>query len=58
MKFKVDRSFEKDARHLPVQIQKQLKEIIGRIHLVESIHDLQVSKLEGAKNAYRIRLGD
>jgi mRNA interferase RelE/StbE len=58
MKILVDKSFERDSKRLPVQVHKQLKEIIQRLSVVTSLHEVSLSKMEGAKNAYRIRLGN
>ena len=58
MKVKIDKSFERDAKRLPVQIQKEIKEVIQKILDAQSMQKLEVSKMEGAKNAYRIRLSN
>jgi len=58
MKILVDKSFERDVKRLPVQVQRQLKEIIQKLSMVSSLQEISLSKMEGAKNAYRIRLGN
>jgi mRNA interferase RelE/StbE len=53
----IDKSFEKDAKSLPVDIQLKIKEII--LHIQSSpLSEINAEKLSGYKNAYRIRLGN
>jgi len=58
MKILVDKSFERDAKRLPIQFQKQLREIIQKLVVATSLKEVSSSKMEGAKNAYRIRIGN
>ncbi len=58
MKILIDKSFERDVKRLPVQVHKQLKEIIQKLTIVTSLQEVSLSKMEGAKNAYRIRIGN
>jgi mRNA interferase RelE/StbE len=58
MKIVVDKSFERDAKRLPIQVQKQLKEITQKLSAASSLGETNSSKMEGAKNAYRIRFGN
>lgn len=58
MKILVDRSFEKDAKKLPIEIQQKLKQLIEQLQISESISNAKAEKLAGAKNAYKIRIGD
>lgn len=54
----IDRSFEKDAKKLPKEVQLKLKEIINLIQLSSNFSELNAEKLAGSKDAYRIRLGN
>jgi mRNA interferase RelE/StbE len=54
----IDRSFEKDAKKLPAEVQQRLKEIINLIQQSSNFSDLNAEKLSGSKDAYRIRLGN
>ncbi len=58
MKILVDKSFERDVKRLPVQAQKQLQEITQKLSIASSLQEISFSKMEGAKNAYRIRFGN
>ena len=58
MKILVDKSFERDVKKLPVQVHRQLKEIIEQLSFVSSLQEVSLSKMEGSKNAYRIRFGN
>lgn len=58
MKILVDKSFERDSKRLPIQVQQQLKAILQRLAEAESIQQLDVTKMEGASNAYRLRFGN
>jgi len=54
----IDRSFEKDAKKLPKEVQLKLKEIINLIQQSSNFSELTAEKLAGSKDAYRIRLGN
>ena len=54
----VDRSFERDVKHLPQPLQAKIKSTIEAILQASSLATLQATKMEGARNAYRIRIGD
>lgn len=54
----IDRSFEKDAKKLPVDVQLRLKDIINLIQRSSNFSELNAEKLAGSKDAYRIRLGN
>jgi mRNA interferase RelE/StbE len=58
MKIAIDRSFEKDVRKLPKQTQLQTKEIVGQVQAATLLSDFGPTKMEGAKNAFRIRSGN
>lgn len=58
MKILVDKSFERDVKRLPIQVQKELKEITQKLLVASSLSETNSSKMEGAKNAYRIRFGN
>lgn len=58
MKIVADRSFERDAKRLPNQAQQQLKEILQRLTVATTLQEVSPTKMEGAKNAYRIRFGN
>lgn len=58
MKIQVDKSFERDAKKLPLPVQKQLKGIVQQLSNSSSLKEINLSKMEGAKNAYRIRFGN
>ena len=58
MKLLVDKSFVRDSKKLPHQAQKQLKEIITKLLSSASWQEINAAKMEGAKNAYRIRFGN
>jgi mRNA interferase RelE/StbE len=57
MKILVDKSFERDVKRLPIQVQKELKEITQKLLVASLLSETNSSKMEGAKNAYRIRFG-
>ena len=54
----IDRSFERDVKRLPQPIQVKIKSLIDTILLASNLSTLQATKMEGAKNAYRIRVSD
>ncbi|MBX2900919.1 MAG: hypothetical protein KF775_14805 [Cyclobacteriaceae bacterium] len=58
MNILIDRSFERDAKKLPIEIQKKIKGVIKQLQISESISDIKAEKLAGAQHAYKIRLGD
>lgn len=58
MKILIDRSFERDAKKLPQSVQLKVKLAIDSILKASNLSSLQVTKMEGAKNAYRVRVGD
>ncbi len=58
MKIQVDKSFERDAKKLPLPVQKQLKGIVQQLSNSSSLKEINLSKMEGTKNAYRIRFGN
>jgi len=58
MKVAFDRSFERDTKRLPKQIQHQIKEIILKVQASKQMNDFSPIKMEGAKNSFRIRTGN
>ncbi|MBI1768558.1 MAG: type II toxin-antitoxin system RelE/ParE family toxin [Bacteroidetes bacterium] len=58
MKIAIDRSFERDIKKLPKQVQLQAKEIIIKIQASTGLSDFNPVKMEGSKNAFRIRTGN
>ena len=56
MKILIDRSFERDVKKLPILIQLKVKSTIELIVAASRLEELGVTKMEGAKNAYRIRI--
>lgn len=58
MKVAFDRSFEKDTKRLPKQIQQQIKEIVQKVQSSRQMSDFSPTKMEVAKNAFRIRTGN
>lgn len=58
MKVSFERIFEKDAKKLPTEIQQKLKNLISTVQGADSLSKINASKMEAAKNAYRIRIGD
>jgi mRNA interferase RelE/StbE len=58
MKILIDRSFERDAKRLPIDIQQRVKKLIEQLQISETTSDLKAEKLAGAQNAYKIRMGD
>lgn len=59
MKYDLTSSFIKDVKKSPLDIQSQVKALIGSIEAVERLSDLQhVKKMTGFSDAYRIRLGE
>ncbi len=58
MKILIDRSFERDVRKLPPSVQVKIKSTIEDILKASNLSSLQVTKMEGAKNAFRTRVGD
>ena len=57
MKILIDKSFERDAKRLSIQIQQQVKVTIEQLIAAKSLQEVKCTKMEGAKNAFRIRLG-
>ena len=53
----VDRSFERDAKRLPKDAQVRVKASIEKLRN-SSLQELNLTKMEGAKNAFRLRVGD
>ena len=58
MKILIDRSFERDVKKLPITIQLKVKSTIELIVAASRLEELAATKMEGAKSAYRIRIGD
>jgi mRNA interferase RelE/StbE len=59
MKYDLTSSFIKDVKKSPLDIQSQVKALIGSIEAVERLSDWQhVKKMTGFSDAYRIRLGE
>ena len=59
MKYDLTSSFIKDVKKSPLEIQAQVKALIGSIEAAERLSDLQhVKKMKGFSDAYRIRLGE
>lgn len=54
----IDRSFQKDAKRLPSDVQRKLKQLIQEIQQANSFSQIGCEKLSGYQNAYRIRLGN
>ena len=54
----VDKSFERDTKQLPTHAQIQLKQIIQKLAIATSLHEVSPTKMEAGKNAYRIRFGN
>ena len=57
MKVLIDRSFERDVKKLPPAVQAKIKLAIEDI-LASNLSILKATKMEGSKNAFRIRVGD
>jgi len=58
MKLQADRRFIKDGDALPNQFQEKLQETIQRIAIATKLDEITgLKKMEGAKNAYRIKMG-
>jgi mRNA interferase RelE/StbE len=53
----VDKSFERDAKRLPKDAQVRVKASIEKLRN-SSLQELNLTKMEGAKNAFRLRVGD
>ena len=53
----VDKSFERDAKRLPKDVQVRVKASIEKLRN-SSLQELNLTKMEGAKNAFRLRVGD
>jgi mRNA interferase RelE/StbE len=53
----VDKSFERDAKRLPMDVQVRVKASIEKLRN-SSLQELNLTKMEGAKNAFRLRVGD
>ena len=59
MKYDLTSAFIKDFKKSPLEIQSQIKALIGVIETAERLSDLQhVKKMKGFSNTYRIRLGE
>jgi mRNA interferase RelE/StbE len=58
MKIAIDRSFEQDIKKLPKQIQVQVKGVILKVQTSELLNEFNPTKMEGRKNAFRIRTGN
>jgi len=58
MKLKTKSTFEKDAKKLSIETQKELVLLIDKIKDSESLDVFNVKKMIGFKNFYRIRMGD
>lgn len=58
MRLLFDKSFERDAKRLPVFAQQQLKVTLTSMSEAKSLGELKVTKMEGSKNAFRIRMGN
>ena len=58
MNILIDKSFERDAKRLPIQVQQQLREVLEKLASATSLQEVSPTKMEGAKNAYRIRFGN
>ena len=58
MKISIERSFERDVKKLTPQVQSKIKSAIEVLQSASTLDELDVSKMEGAKNAYRVRIGD
>ncbi len=53
----VDKSFERDAKRLPKDAQVRVKASIEKLRN-SSLQELNLTKMGGAKNAFRLRVGD
>ena len=53
-----DRSFERDIKNLPKQIKSQVKDVILKVRGSTLLSDFNPTKMEDAKNAFRIRCGN
>ena len=58
MKVLIDRSFDRDVKKLPPSVQAKIKLAIEDILEASNLSTLKATKMEGAKNAFRIRVGD
>ena len=59
MKLEIRQSFAKDALKLPLNVQKEIAEIILLIENTEKLTELRAcKKLKGFKTAYRLRIGN
>jgi mRNA interferase RelE/StbE len=58
MKIAFDKSFERDAKKLPIDVQQKLKVVISQIANSSNFIEISSEKLLGAKDAYRIRFGN
>jgi len=58
MTVRIDRSFERDAKNLPIDIQQRVKNLINKLLTSDSSIDIGAEKLAGAHNAYKIRIGN
>jgi len=41
MKVLIDRSFERDAKRLPIEIQQRVKKLIEQLQISETVSDLK-----------------
>lgn len=58
MIIQIDRSFEKDAKRLPPEVQQKLKQLILQIQKINTFSEIGCEKLSGFENAFRSRLGN
>ncbi len=58
MKVLIDRSFERDVKKLPPAVQAKIRLAIEDILEASNLSTLKATKMEGAKNVFRIRVGD
>lgn len=58
MIIQIDRSFEKDVKNLPKEIQQRLKKVIEQLLTSNSVVDVGAEKLTGVQQAYKIRIGN
>ncbi len=58
MKIQIDRSFERDSKRLSQLVQLQVKQIIQKVQQANLLNDFSPVKMEGNKNAFRIRSGN
>lgn len=59
MIYSIDKSFERDAKKVPVQILRALTDVIRSINMANNLREISnIKKLQGYKNCYRIRIDD